>query len=66
MLARLSALGPRGELWAGGFSEKEPGGWDGRKRNRKAPAQDTDTASIWFLPGCVRRGNHRDHEGTEK
>lgn len=37
-----------------------------REIGKPVSAQDTDTASIWFLPGCVRRGNHRDHEGTEK
>lgn len=59
-------MGPRGEPWARGFSEKDPEVWDGRKGNRKAAAQDTDTASIWFLPGCMGRGNHRDSEGTKK
>lgn len=53
MLARLCAVGPRGELWARRFSEKEPEDWDDRRGNGKAAAQDTDTASIWFLPGCM-------------
>lgn len=53
LFARLCAMGPRGELWATRFSEKEPEDRDESKGNGRAAAQDTDTASIWFLPVCM-------------